>query len=414
VAPRSPPAAREPARAETLLLDVIVNGQRLRDVVQADRLAGGHVALPREAWLEARLKPPQAAVSLSGGAEGFELDAVPGLAYTVDRRRQVLDVTAPPQAFIPQAIDADDATAAAPTRPQPGILLNYDVVAGAQAGTPLSGGANLEGIFFNEWGSLAASVLAASNDGRRRVRRLDTFWQMDLPQRMETLVVGDTIGSAGAWSRPVRFGGLRWGRDFTLRPGFVTVPQPSMAGSAALASTVEVLVDNQQRLRRGVPPGPFELRDIPVATGAGELNLVVRDLLGRETVVRQSYYASPRLLARGLDDYSLEAGWLRTGYGGDSDRYGDAFAAATLRRGLSAAVTGEVRVELQRERRAAGTPPMRARPATRTVAGAGCWVSNARDTRAAHRCNWSVSIPVSSSSRKSPVKCGPATGCSRT
>jgi outer membrane usher protein len=103
-----------------------------------------------------------------------------------------------------------------------------------------------------------------------------------------------------------------------------------------------------------VPPGPFELTDVPVVTGAGDINLVVRDLLGRETIVRQSYYTSPRLLAPGLSDFSFESGWLRNGYGFSSDTYGAPFGAATLRQGLTARLTGEIRVELERARRAVG------------------------------------------------------------
>jgi outer membrane usher protein len=102
-----------------------------------------------------------------------------------------------------------------------------------------------------------------------------------------------------------------------MRPGFVTMPQLTLAGEAALPSTVEVLVNNARRVSQQVQPGPFELTNVPVITGAGELNRVVRDLLGRETIVQQSYYASPRLLAPGLADFSFEAGWLRTGYGQD-------------------------------------------------------------------------------------------------
>ncbi len=145
--------------------------------------------------------------------------------------------------------------------------------------------------------------------------RLDTSWRYDLPHRMETLVAGDTVGVGGGWSRPVRYGGIRWGRDFGMRPGYVTLPQISLAGQAALPSTVEVLVNNARRLSQPVQPGPFDLTNVPITTGAGEIGLVVRDLLGRETVVTQSYYASPRLLAPGLSDFSFESGLLRTGYG---------------------------------------------------------------------------------------------------
>jgi len=233
-------------------------------------------------------------------------------------------------------------------------MLNYDVsVARGGNGGPLTTGATLEAVAFGTFGTVVASGLMTDDGTRRRFGRLDTYWRYDMPERMETLVVGDTVGVGGGWSRPARYGGVRWGRDFGMRPGFVTMPQLSLAGEAALPSTVDVLVNNARRISQNVAPGPFDLPNVPVATGAGEVNLVVRDLLGRETIVKQSYYASPRLLAPGLTDFSLEAGWLRTGYGQDS-HYGDAFAAGTIRRGITPALTGEARVEIQADRRAAG------------------------------------------------------------
>ena len=337
-----------------MLLDVVVNGRRLRDVVQAERIGDGRLVLPAEVWDEAGLRSAGSQIPLPGGATGYALEAVDGLIYTVDRRQQALNVTAPPSAFVGHTLEGRAVLAAPPPRPRPGVLLNYDMSANLQTGGSGGAGANLEGIYFGPFGSFVSSMLVNDAQGRTRARRLDTFWQYDLPHRMESVVVGDTIGTGGAWSRPVRYGGLRWGTDFGLRPGFVTIPQPTLAGVAALPSTVEVLVNSQQRLSRAVGPGAFELRDVPVVTGAGELNLVVRDLLGRETIVRQSYYLSPRLLAADLDDYSVEAGWLRTGYGGEADTYGAPFAAATWRRGLTPAITVEMRGELERGRQAAG------------------------------------------------------------
>ena len=355
-----PPSAAGPAGApdapgaETLIVEVTVNAQRLRDLVQAERTTDGKLVLPVEAWTEARLKPLGEQAPLADGLAGYALDSVEGLVYSMDRRRQTLSITAPPQAFVGQAFDGRQPLAAAPPRPQPGFLVNYDLSASMQTQGPASTGAMVEGIFFNQLGSWVGHALVSDSGGQRRVRRLDTFWQLDLPNRMESLVLGDATGTPGAWSRPVRYAGIRWGTDFGLRPGFVTLPQPTLAGSAALPSTVDVLINNQQRLSRSVPPGPFTLSDVPLIAGAGEVNLVVRDLLGRETIVRQSYYVSPRLLAPGLDDYSFEAGRLRTGYGSDVDAYGDPFATATWRRGLSSGITAEARFEVEPGRRAGG------------------------------------------------------------
>lgn len=352
--PRQSASTGSQPRFETLLLDVTVNNQRLAGVVRAEQLPGGMLLLPAEAWAEARLALPAQGQTMSDGTPAFALDAVPGATYQVNRQNLSLEVTAPAAAFVGSTLESRGALAEPPPRPQAGALLNYDIsVATDGAGGPVNSGATLEAVAFNTYGNFVASALVRDDGAARTAERLDTFWRYDMPQRLETLVVGDTVGVGGGWSRPARYGGIRWGRDFGMRPGFVTLPQVTLTGEAALPSTVEVLVNNARRMSQPLPPGPFELTNVPVITGAGEINLVVRDLLGRETVVRQSYYASPRLLAPGLTDFSFEAGWLRSGYGRTSD-YGDMFGAATWRQGLSSSLTGEARVELQAERRAAG------------------------------------------------------------
>lgn len=338
---------------EVLLLDVSVNGRPLADVVRAER-ADGALLIPFDAWNEARLAPQAQRRTLSDGTPAYAIDAVPGAAYEIDRKTQALRITAPGNAFVASLLDQQDAAPAPPERPQPGLVFNYDAaVANNGRGTPVASAATFEAIAFGQFGSVVSSALVRDDAQGRGARRLDTFWRYDMPHRLETLVIGDAVGSGGAWSRPVRFGGVRWGRDFSMRPGFVTLPQLSLTGEAALPSTIDVLVNNAKRSSQPLPPGPFELTSVPVITGAGEINLVVRDLLGHETLLRQSYYASPRLLAPGLTDFSFEAGRLRSGYGQDS-HYGARFGAATWRAGITSSFTGEARVEVQDARRAAG------------------------------------------------------------
>lgn len=349
-------AASEKPLPELLLVDVTINGQRLKNVVRAEQLTGGALLLPAEAWAETRLIVPAQALTLSDGTLGYALEAVPGATYRINRQTLGLEIAAPATAFVGSTLGLQGNAAVSPQRQQPGAMLNYDISMAHDNGST-SGGATLEAVAFNGLGNIVTSALisgtADGGSGGTTASRLDTYWRYDMPHRMEALIVGDTVGVGGGWSRPVRYGGIRWGRDFGMRPGFVTLPQISLAGQAALPSTVEVLVNNARRLSQPVQPGPFDLTNVPITTGAGEINLVVRDLLGRETLVSQSYYASPRLLAPGLTDFSFESGWLRTGYGQDSD-YAHLFGAGTWRQGLTNTLTGELRVELQRDRRAAG------------------------------------------------------------
>jgi outer membrane usher protein len=185
--------------------------------------------------------------------------------------------------------------------------------------------------------------------------RLDTTWTLDRPQSAASLRVGDSItGASRWWGGAVRFGGIQWASNFATRPGLITLPLPSVAGESALPSTLELYVNDALRMRRSVPEGPFTVNDVPVVTGDGQIRLVVRDMLGREQVITQSYYASPRLLRPGLHEYSIEAGVARENFGLASNDYGRALVVGTDRFGITERFTAEVHGELLTDQQTAG------------------------------------------------------------
>lgn len=339
---------------QALLLDVSINTQKLTDIIRVEKLADGRLALPVEAWREARLSLSGEKLMLPDGNPGYALDAVPGLKYKLDTAKLALDITAPAEAFEASAFEHEHGGEIPANQAPPGFYFNYNLLGTQSSDHSSSYGAFLEGVAFNGMGSLVINGVLRGDSDRNELIRTDAYWQKDLPESMETLVMGDTIGTGGAWSRPVRFGGIRWARDFSLRPGYFTFPMPSISGSAALPSTVDVLVNNQRQQSQSVNAGPFAISNVPVVSGAGQVNVVVRDMLGVETLVTQSYYTSPRLLAAGLSDFSFEAGLLRKNYGNQSNDYGPAFTAGTWRQGFNDVLTGEARLELQQHRQATG------------------------------------------------------------
>jgi outer membrane usher protein len=141
--------------------------------------------------------------------------------------------------------------------------------------------------------------------------------------------------------------GIQYATNFTTDPAFVTFPLPTIGGLAREQSVVDLFIDNVQREARSVPPGPFAVKSLPVVTGAGEVQLRVTDLLGREQLITQSYYVSSRLLKPGLQDFGYEFGAVRRNYGQDSFEYGDGLASATHRYGFTDRFTGETHGELQ-------------------------------------------------------------------
>lgn len=341
-------------KAQTLLLDVTINGRTLPSIIPAEKLADGRLVVSEKAWLEAHLRPTGTKLTLPDNKLGYALDDIPELSYQLDTSRLALHITVPAEAFETNTL-ADGRGGPPPPNPaSPGAYFNYNLNGSRSSDSRLNYGAFLEGVAFNNLGSLVVSGVMRGSGNQHKIIRADSYLQKDLPGSMETLVIGDTISSGGAWSRPVRFGGIRWARNFSLRPGYFTFPLPSVSGSAALPSTIDVLVNNQRQQSGTVDSGPFTIANVPVVTGAGQINVVVRDMLGVETQKTIDYYTSPRLLAPGLTDFSLEAGFLRQNYGNQSFNYNSPFTAGTWRRGFSNTFSGEARLELQEYRQAAG------------------------------------------------------------
>lgn len=338
---------------QPLLLQAIINGQQFSEIIRAEQLADGRLVLPESAWRAMRLRLVGEQISMSENRLGYAVESIMGARYSIDMRSLIVSITVPPEAF-EDVVLHPGLTDHVPPRPvSPGFYLNYDLSA-TQTRDSSPYGALIEGIGFNGWGSGVLGFVARGAESSNEVLRTETYWQRDFPGEMATLVVGDAITSAGAWSRPARYAGLRWARDFGLQPGYITFPLPTISGSAALPSTIDLLINNQRTQSTTVTPGPFQLNNVPTITGAGEINLVVRDALGVERLITQRYYASPRLLAPGLKDFSFEVGALRENYLIQSSDYGAAFAAGSYRYGLTSTLTAEGRLEVQRERQAAG------------------------------------------------------------
>jgi outer membrane usher protein len=276
----------------------------------------------------------------------YPLDAIPGARAAVDRQLLTMTLTIPPDQLEPFDLKSEPADRPVPATGT-GAFLDYDVLLSAGSGT--SG--RLDGLteigVFNRLGVLTTGLQAIDLAGAPSATRLDTTFTRDLPDRRETLRLGDSLSNGGAFAQPVRFAGLQWGRNFATDPGFVTFPTPAIGGLADQDAVVDIFINNLRQATGQIPAGPFRIDNVPVVTGAGEVQLVVRDLLGRERIVTQSYYVSSRLLREGLHDYSYELGFERQRYGERSFAYGDPLAAATHRYGFSELLTGEAHLDAQ-------------------------------------------------------------------
>ncbi|MEO7338937.1 MAG: fimbria/pilus outer membrane usher protein, partial [Caldimonas sp.] len=352
-------AFRPIAAAHMELLAVRLNAIDQPDEVLALRLASGRLALPVEALTALRLRlPAEGRIEVEGRAH-VDLDRLGGVEWAVDPGAQRLALIAAAAAFV-----NGDVTLSAGARPEVtpasrGGFVNYDWnVEHERRSDGLRGstrvGALLEAGVFGASGNGRASFLASGGSGASRLTRLDTTWTVDRTDSLTSLRIGDGIGVSGLWGRSVRFGGVAWGTNFALDPSLARFPLPALRGEAVLPSSIDVYVNNAQQLHANVPAGAFDLASVPVVTGQGQIRMVVRDLLGREQVVSQAYYASPALLQPGLRDFAIEAGFVRRDYGFESARYGGAVVNLTDRLGITPSFTREWRAELATQRQTIG------------------------------------------------------------
>ncbi|HEX5279899.1 MAG TPA: fimbria/pilus outer membrane usher protein [Micropepsaceae bacterium] len=281
------------------------------------------------------------------------LRSLPGLQYRLDQRTQTIQVTAPNGILKPELLFAG-ATAGPPIPVESGIgaTLNYDLVGTSSAGQNALGGQfDLRG--FSPWGVGSTSFLvspqqSAMQTGYKAVR-LDSTWTVSDPDTLTRYRAGDFINGGLGWSRPVRMAGIQYGQDFSLRPDLVTIPLPQLSGTAAVPSTVDVLVNGVKVFTGQAQPGPFVIPQLPVVSGASNLSLAVTDALGRQVVTTLPFYTAGGLLANGLQTSSVEAGLIRLNYATESNDYTSPALSGTWRRGLSDTLTVEAHGEASKD-----------------------------------------------------------------
>jgi outer membrane usher protein len=359
-------------RGDHLLpLEVIVNGAKSGSWVLIER--GGELFAPLEAFEEWRVQfTPEARSLTFRDREYRALSGVPGFRQKLDLSNQSVELLFSPEAFTSLRLTKELVKKPVVSPVLPSVFFNYDAsfTLSNNKGSPDTRdlGVLSELGLSTQLGVLTNSGLARNLTGDsalgvpREYIRLETTFTRDFPESNLTLRIGDTVTRTPLWGRDLYFGGVRFGTNFSLTPGFVSHPLPALTGVSAAPSTVELYVNDVLRQVSNVPTGPFVIDNFPQLTGSGEARVVVRDLLGRETVVVQPFFTTPQLLAAGLDDWSVEAGRVRRDLGLESALYGDTFAAGTWRSGLNRNLTMEGRVEVSSRQQLLGVGLMSALP----------------------------------------------------
>ena len=269
----------------------------------------------------------------------------PRITFVFDERALTLTVTADSKLFggstfdlrakRPEGIIYDNA---------PSMFVNYLL--------GLNNSQNENRIGWNGFGeaglSLRGHLLYAS--GQRSTvdgswERLLTNLTFDLRDRLTSIILGDANATGDALSGGAMLGGMSVARNFGLDPYYVFFPTQQLSGTTLTPSTVEVYVNGQLVRREALPPGQFSMQNLPVTSGSGETRVVIRDAFGNAQTMVNPYYMALGTLAKGLQDFSYNAGFVRESFGRESWHYGQPAFLARHRYGLTDWLTAGVRAE---------------------------------------------------------------------
>ena len=332
--------------AEPAILDVRINGTPYEAALPMLRL-GAQVLFQRGDIASWQLLVPSTPALSVDGDDYFDMGASPGVTVRVDEATQTVQLDVPPEGFVEGVARSRSAGRLPLSESASGAFLNYDVALQRdRSGTRASG--FFDASASGAWGLVSSSFLAGPTafESSHSVTRLDTAYRWEDPSDLTRVTVGDSITRSASWSTPLRFGGVQWGTQFGLQPGYIAYPTPTLHGGSALPSSVEVFVNDTLRYQGRADAGPFTVSDIPVLTGAGDMRFAVTDSLGVRRTVVTPYYVSTNLLRAGLSDYSVEFGWNRLFYGERSFAYGRPFASGNWRKGWSDSTTVEAHAEV--------------------------------------------------------------------
>lgn len=227
-------------------------------------------------------------------------------------------------------------------KPLNAAILNYSLYHTITNDESIFSG-SAEGIFNSALGNFSSGVLYnGSNEtsySHEKWVRLESKWQYVDPEKVRIYTLGDFVSNSSDWGSSVRLAGFQWSSAYTQRGDIVTSALPQFSGSAALPSTLDLYV-NQQKIYSGlVLSGPFDIKQLPFISG-NEVTLVTTDATGQQIITKKPYYFSSKILAKGINEFSVDVGVPRYNYGLYSNDYDDAtFASGAIRYGYSNSLT---------------------------------------------------------------------------
>ena len=345
-APSSPASGADLAEAlaggheQRAPLTLVVNAVENAVVIAVLRT---HDALVTERELRAAGVPLAGAsfVDIRGVRYVSIASLAPGVTYTVDLADLALQLTVDPR-MLPRtsASFGPGGGSRALATADPSAFLTYSVTSAAYGSNRTLNG------FFQAGAGDAKRLFSMSGvySGGSARRGLIAV-QSESQEHLSRSTVGDEVASTGALGGNVVIGGIGFTRHFEFQPDYLFFPTPGVTGTVLTPTTADIYVNGAYLRSVQLPPGQFDLTDIPLPAGVNVTKVVLRDASGNVRTVGSQVYQTRQLLRKGLTDYDYHAGLVRRDPYGARDAYGPLAGLGAYRLGLTDSVTVGARYE---------------------------------------------------------------------
>lgn len=260
----------------------------------------------------------------------------PVLTYVFDPQKVTLAITVQPQYLTASSFSLPSATNAGVSRSRSafldyGLLLAQDqkAVFSPQIGSTL--GAGVASATFNQ----VDNVYRATN----------VNWTVQDTKKLSQFIAGDAYVDLGDLGGSSVYRGLTFDRNFGLNPYFSRLTSRTLTGYVSAPATADVYANGQLVSQIQLPPGAFNISNLPLQGGLNNAQVVIHDALGNVQTVSQSYYEGVGVLPRGVSDYDYSAGEPQDGQGLSTGPFS---VAGRYSRGLNDIVTAGGRIEASR------------------------------------------------------------------
>ncbi len=139
-------------------------------------------------------------------------------------------------------------------------------------------------------------------------RRGDVRAVKDFTEDRNRLVVGDLNYAAPGFQTFEQAGGIMFARNFDLQPYRISSSTAERTLTLTRRSEVDVLINGRLVRTVMLEPGRYNLRDLPLAAGANDIEVRITDEVGRREVIRFPFVFDVNLLAEGEHDFSYALG----------------------------------------------------------------------------------------------------------